>query len=368
MEITDKEGSCCRSDKTVHDRGEWYIRSMKPDEEETFLSFLSAWIQDVPVRDRYVWIYQNNPHGKALTWVAVDRQTDRIVGCTSVFPRKMWVHDRIELGSIGADTYVDPMWRRKGIAEALHRFSLKGMHENDIRLEFGFPLIENLGAFRRAGAYLPGNYVSARLFLSIKPFLMKFKLNGFVPYTILKALDKVFQQIMVTRALAAHESKYSVSEFNDFDESFEVFSQEILPVFKICCLRDCSYLRWRFLDNPFRKYTLIKMVRNKDSRLIGFAALEVSEENAHISEFFTRPEDDIVEALITAIIRFGIDNSLRSVSVVTDPSGTYSNGFASLRFRFQHSDQRMLEVLGESGGDALEELANWYITYADVDN
>ena len=368
MEITDKESSHCRSDETVHDRGEWYIRSMKPDEEESFLSFLSAWIQHVPVRDRYVWIYQNNPHGKALTWVAVDRQTDRIVGCTSVFPRKIWVHDRIELGSIGADTYVDPMWRRKGIAEALHRFSLKGMRENDIRLEFGFPLIENLGAFRRAGAHLPGTYVAARLFLSIKPFLRKLKLNGLLPYSILKVLDKVFQQITVEKALVQYDSKYSFSEFSGFDESFEALSMEVLPMLKICCFRDCSYLRWRFVDNPFRKYTLIKVERNKNRRLEGFAALEVSEENAHISEFFARPEDDVFEALLTAIIRFGIDHSLRSVSVVTNPSGSYGHNLVSRKFRFQHSDQRMLEVLGDSGKDALEDLANWYITYADVDN
>jgi hypothetical protein len=347
---------------------EWYIRSMQPDDEGPFLSFLSAWIKEAPVKERYQWIYQNNPDGKAVTWVAVEKKTDRLVGCTSVFPRKMWMHDRIELGSIGADTYVDPLWRRKGIAEGLHRYSLKGMCENGIRLEFGFPLYENLRAFCKAGAHLPGNFVSGRLFLSVKPFLSKLKLNSLVPESGLRVLDRVFQKVTSPKAFEPNDRKYCTGEFNTFDESFDSLSREISPLFKICCLRDCSYLRWRFLDNPFRKYTLIKVERKVDGRLEGFAALEVFGENVHISELFARPQDDILEALLSSVIRFGIGQSLRSVSLVTNPAGPYRHNLALYRFRFARSDQRVLEVLGDSGKDGLEDLANWYITFADVDN
>ena len=341
---------------------------MKPEDEEPFLSFLSAWVNDVPVTDRYRWIYQNNPHGKALTWVAVEKHTQTIVGCTSIFPRKIWIHDRVELGSIGADTYVDPLWRRKGIAEALHRYSTKGMQEHGIRLEMGFPLSENLGAFRKAGAYLPGNFISARQFISVKPFLGKVRLIKSVPHSMIKILDKIFLTMTVPGSLRPIDTEFFVSEFKSFDESFESLNNEIIPFFKICCLRDCSYLRWRFVDNPFRQYTLMKVERKEDGRLVGFVALEVSGDQIRISELFARPEDDILKALLIAIIRFGVVHSLQSVSMMINPEGPYSHNLASCKFRLNHSDRMMLEVLGYSGKDALESLVNWYIAYSDVDN
>ena len=110
----------------------WYIRPIQAEDTKAFLSFLSAWVTNVSLEDRYRWIYQDNPHGKALTWLAVTSLDNKIVGCASVFPRKMWLNGHAETGSAGGDTYVDPMWRRKGIAEALHRASSKGMRKKGV--------------------------------------------------------------------------------------------------------------------------------------------------------------------------------------------------------------------------------------------
>lgn len=364
--IEHKYSSC----KTVEENlssATWHIRSMNPEDEGQFLSFIAAWVEDVPTMDRYQWIYQDNPHGKALTWVAVDSHTNGIIGCSSVFPKKMWFHDHVELGSVGGDTYVDPLWRRNGIAEALHRASSKGIREHGIRLIYGFLLTANLGAFSKAGAFLPGNFVSARLFLSAKPFLKKLKLNGFVSKRSLKVFDRVFQRLATPKALRSNDAMFLISEFSNFDESFEVLNREILPFFKICCFRDCSYLRWRFLKNPFRKYTLMKVERKKDGRLVGFAAIEIIGDDAYISDLYVHPDDDVLEALLVGIINCGIAHSLQSVSLTINPIGPYSRNISACGFSFNNSNLTTLGIMGDAGNDGIESLANWYLTFSDLD-
>jgi GNAT superfamily N-acetyltransferase len=346
----------------------WHIRPIRAEDTEAFLSFLSAWVTNVSLRDRYRWIYQDNPHGKALTWLAVTSEDNKIVGCASVFPRKMWLNGHVETGSVGGDTYVDPMWRRKGIAEALHRASSTGMRENGVVLQYGFPLRENLKAKWKAGACLPGDFVSARCFLSTRPFLKKVKPDRFLPGKLLEVLDSVFLKVTNPRIFSSADTEYEVLKIETFDERFEAFSEELSSSLKICCVRDSSYLRWRFLDNPFRKYELLEVTRKRDGRLYGFAAIEVSEQIGLISEFFVSPESDAVTALLLGAMRFAVSRSLCSLWFeLINPAGPFVRDLAGSGFKFNYSDEKTLDVMGDYKRDGLTDLANWYLTLSDLD-
>ncbi|MGD0664054.1 MAG: GNAT family N-acetyltransferase [Syntrophorhabdales bacterium] len=346
----------------------WYIRPIRAEDTEAFLPFLSAWVTNVSLKDRYRWMYQDNPHGKALTWLAVTSQDSKIVGCASVFPRKMWLNGHVETGSAGGDTYVDPLWRRKGIAEALHRASSKGMRENGVMLQYGFPLRENLKAKCKAGACLPGDFVSARCFLSIRPFVKKVKLDRLLPGKLLDLLDRVFLKVTNREISSSDESHYVVREVDTFDERFEAFSEELSSSFKICCVRDSSYLRWRFLNNPFRKYVLLEVTRKRDGRLYGFAAVEVSGDIGLMSEFFVRPESDAVKALLLGAMRFAVSRSLRSLWFeLINPTGPFVRDLARSGFKLNYSDQKTLDVMGDYKRDALTDLRNWHLTLSDLD-
>jgi len=346
----------------------WYIRPIQAEDTKAFLSFLSAWVTNVSLEDRYRWIYQDNPHGKALTWLAVTSLDNKIVGCASVFPRKMWLNGHVETGSAGGDTYVDPLWRRKGIAEALHRASSKGMRENGVMLQYGFPLRENLKAKCKAGACLPGDFVSARCLLSVRPFLTKVRMDRFLPRKLLEVLDSVFLKVTNPGIFSSTETEYEVRKIETFDERFEALSEELSSSFKICCERDSSYLRWRFLNNPFRKYVLLEVTRKRDGRLYGFAAVEVSEHIGVISEFFVRPESDAVKALLLGAMRFAVSRSLRSLWFeLINPTGPFAGDLARSGFKFNYSDEKTLDVMGDHQRDGLKDVANWHLTLSDLD-
>lgn len=107
------------------------------------------------VETRYPWLYLDNPHGVARTYVALTSDDGMPVGITSLFPRAVQVGEREVTGAIGGDAFVTPRFRRRGIVTRLHRLALSGL---DARLSFMFgpPEPNNLKALLQAGARLTG--------------------------------------------------------------------------------------------------------------------------------------------------------------------------------------------------------------------
>jgi hypothetical protein len=181
-------------------------------------------------------------------------------------------------------------------------------------------------------------------------------------------LDSVFLKVTKPGISSSAETEYEVREVDTFDERFEALSEELSSSFKICCVRDSSYLRWRFLNNPFRKYVLLSVTRKRDDRLHGFAALEVSEHIGFVTEFFVRPEDDVVKALLIGLMRFGVSRSIHSLWFeLINPTGPFARDLARCGFKFHYSDQKTLEILGDCRRDGMPDLANWYLTLSDLD-
>ncbi len=105
---------------------------------------------------RYRWLYRDNPHGEALTFLALDPSSSEPVGITSIFPRKTIVAGHEITGAIGGDGYVTPAHRRRGIVTALHREAMEAMRDGEVAFMFGPPEPNNLKALVKAGARVTG--------------------------------------------------------------------------------------------------------------------------------------------------------------------------------------------------------------------
>src|SRR4051812_13444073 len=70
---------------------------------------------------RHAWLYEQNPHGEAVTWIATDNASGEVAGVTSFFPRKLAVGDAVVKGALGGDGFVRPKFRRRGIMQAMHK-------------------------------------------------------------------------------------------------------------------------------------------------------------------------------------------------------------------------------------------------------
>ncbi|HVF89510.1 MAG TPA: GNAT family N-acetyltransferase, partial [Blastocatellia bacterium] len=132
---------------------DYHIREATEDDRERVIKLVSKmWSEDIA--PRYERFYVSNPHGRALTWLAIETGTGETAGCTSIFPRRVIVDGRERMGSIGGDCYIEPRMRRRGIATALHKESLAGMREHGIEFMYGPPNPSNLHALVKAGSRL----------------------------------------------------------------------------------------------------------------------------------------------------------------------------------------------------------------------
>jgi hypothetical protein len=135
------------------------IDHQSASDRELVRKILREYFASMPVGEdvetRYRWLYLDNPHGVARTYVALSSENGAPVGITSLFPRAVQVGARVVTGAIGGDAFVTPRFRRRGIVTRLHRLALGGLDDR-LSFMFGPPEPNNLKALLQAGARLTG--------------------------------------------------------------------------------------------------------------------------------------------------------------------------------------------------------------------
>ena len=110
-----------------------------PEDRLAIEAAVAERLPGVDVARRHRWLYEENPHGPALTWIARDGATGQVAGMTSFFPRCIVAQGREVTAAMGGDCYVRPAFRRRGIASALHGASRRDMSRFGIEVKFGTP-------------------------------------------------------------------------------------------------------------------------------------------------------------------------------------------------------------------------------------
>jgi len=63
------------------------VRLAGPEDRLAIVDAVAELLPGVDVARRHRWLYEENPHGPALTWIARDGATGHVAGMTSFFPR-----------------------------------------------------------------------------------------------------------------------------------------------------------------------------------------------------------------------------------------------------------------------------------------
>jgi CelD/BcsL family acetyltransferase involved in cellulose biosynthesis len=315
------------------------------------------------VEARYEWLYEKNPHGRSMTWVAIDSETGETAGCTSIFPRRVTVAGRERMGSIGGDCFVEPRFRRMGLATALHRASFSEMRERGIDFMYGPPVVNNLSALVKAGSRVVTGYrrwvrpltVQGAYRAAFSRAPSKFEAR------LVDLPVKVFEHL--TRVDAREFSLESVSEFSaEFDDLFERAAAK----YKIACTRDRQYLTWRYLASPH--WRQIPYAVRRSGELIGLLVLETNGEKAAVIDLFTPAEPYLIDAVLELAIGCASEAGCSSIELdVTQ--GSIVNG----RMRaagFINRGERGFQVAVSEADEQFQTLTDsksWHFMEADQD-
>jgi hypothetical protein len=300
-------------------------RAVEADRESVIAIVSRMWGEDISAR--YRWLYLANPHGRALTWLAIEQASGDVVGCTSIFPRKVMVDGVERLGSIGGDCYIDPRARRRGLATALHRISLQEMRQHRIDFMYGPPNPNNFAALIKAGSHgvtqfkrfvrpLQGSSVY-RFAFDRTPSKLEARLAG-LP---IKLLDRV------TKVDASGLRLEPVSHFSaEFDTLFEQADTSTGVVLQ----RDSDYLNWHYLQGTARKQQPFAI--RLDDRLVGLTALEFADDQAAIVELFTIGDMKLLDAALQLLLSKAAEMGCAILEISCTASGLAASRLQRLGF------------------------------------
>ncbi|MRG94113.1 GNAT family N-acetyltransferase [Polyangium spumosum] len=297
------------------------------------LHLLSEHLPGSDVARRHAWLYEQNPHGKAVTVIARDERSGEPLGITSVFPRRMLIAGRTRLGSVGGDGYVRPSARRRGIATAMHRASLEEMRKAGVEVMFGPPEPHNLRALERAGA---------RVVCHVRRYARPRILQG-----LLGPLAR-----LVTRG-----ARLAPIEGRDgrVDRIFEraIDDTVVTPV------RDAAYYAWRFVESPARAQRAFVVLHHDEP--LGFCVLERAGTRVALVDLVAHP-DDFASALSIAAAASGAEALVTQLN----DRGPHAKNLG--RAGFFAREGKPFQVHASEGMDpAVFDAHRWYYSWGDGD-
>ncbi len=215
---------------------------------------------------RYDWLYRQNPAGHAHTWLAIDADDGRIVGCASVLPREMAVGGELLQGGIAIDFAVDRLYRTFGVALQLQRAISREVWGQGIQLMFCFPNKASRGVFQRVGYRKAGECWRGAQLLRSYPKLRERGYSRPAATVAGFCIDLIFY----LRNTLFSEQRGVRGELTDAaDERWERFWNRILPDLQFGGAHNLDYLRWRYQHCPFGSHRFYGLFDRNDS-LLGY--------------------------------------------------------------------------------------------------
>jgi hypothetical protein len=341
-------------------RSRFEIRRANDDDRDGLLRLIGKLYSGDSIA-RYEHLYQSNPHGSALTWLAIDTATGESVACTSLFPRRVRVAGRGRVGSIGGDCYVEPRVRRQGLAVALHRASLAEMREAGVDFMYGPPVPNNLAALLKAGSTLVGEYRRWVRPLNTRASLCGNSSRG--PRPLVARMIGVPLRLL-DRMGRSSVRGFTVDETATFGEEFDELFERVAPTHTIAGVRDSGYLTWRYAA-PRRQVPLAVRHHNK---LVGLVVIEMDQERAALVDVFTSTDAASTDVALRLAMEYAVARGCYSIEVNATERGPVARRLA--RFGYICRGARGFQVAVSPIDDQASVLVTpsaWHLMEADKD-
>ena len=341
---------------------EFEIRRADKSEHESVIHLMGK-IYPGDMTARYEWMYRTNPHGQALTWVAIERASGEAVGCTSIFPRKVFVAGRERTGGIGGDCFIEPRVRRRGLATALHVASFREMGEGGVDFMYGPPTPNNLGALVKAGSHIVTNYRRwVRPLTGLAAYRAAF---ARVPTRLEASLARL--PIMVLDRLTKTDARgFTLEPVESFSEEFDEMFERARATHQVICARDHHYLAWRYFGPSIQQQ--IPLAVRREGSLVGFVSLEIAGDAAFVADMFSANDVKVIDAALQLVVDYATAAGCSSLEI------SLAQGSLTARRLRRHGfigrDERGFQVAvsdDEAQTGALLNASAWHFMEADQD-
>ena len=267
------------------------VREATAADKTEVSALIGEMIPGCDVAARWRWLYDTNPGGRALTWLAI-APTGEVAGCTSFFPFRLWLDGQNVRAALGGDGYVRPAWRRRGLGGLLHDASRRDMEKHSIGCMYGAPGAMNLTPLKHGGSREVGQVTRFVRPVRVGPALVG-ELTSRVGRPRFAA---------TLHPMTSHDPRV--------DTVWSAAKQDL----RLAAVRDAAFYSWRFREAPAQRQPAYVIADAQ--RPIGACALESMQAGAelHVVDLVAVPGE--WHACLRAIVAHASEHTrARTVSI-----------------------------------------------------
>lgn len=325
------------------------------------------------------WRYDENPHGKALSFVSRPSNGDGVSGYACSPRTALAFGDERTRATIGetGDVMTHPEWRKRGLFSALDRACMDAARELGWPLVFGLPNRRSAHIFlelgwEKIGTLRPWTFVlksdaaarrerakEGRVASWVAPFSRR---RGRAARQRLRAAGRSHSQVL--RAL----------ELARFPPQVEALSREVEKSFALIVRRDAAYLDWRFTRSPSGLHRVIG-IHAEDGALAGYCVVQVPRADECVGYLVDVLARD--DAAVAAAIESGLallESAGASLVKATAINGSWWCGWLERAgFVPPKSDNHLFVIVHVNDrahplAQAARDASTWYLTDGDRDD
>jgi len=317
------------------------IRKAAANDRDVVAQLVREMMPGCDAERRLSWLYEGNPAGHALTWLAC---TDaEVAGCTSFFPFRLQVDGAQALAALGGDGWVRPAFRRHGIGAALHEASRTALGGTGLACMYGAPGSMNLSPLKHGGS---------REVCTVSRWARPLRGLG----TGLAWLERIARTVRWPAA--------KLVAMRPGDERVDAVWRAARTDVALGAIRDAAFYTWRFLESPSHREPAYVIVRGK--RPIGVCALEsmASGRNLRIVDLLSVP--GAWHDSLRAIVAHASRTPAATVDIkLASPDGRRRQMWRSGFVEREHKP--FLVMLPQDGDRRLVDPGRWFYSGADSD-
>jgi hypothetical protein len=247
---------------------------------------------------RFDWLYTQNPYGPARAWVVTDETTGAVVGTAAAFPRQIQVGGEELRGWVLGDFCIRSDFRSLGPALLLQRACLAPVQAGEVPFCYDYPSSRMMAIYRRLGVSPIGMEVRFAKPLRVNRKVAEVLGEGGLTRA-LNASGNAFLAFQDSRRQAAKGHTVAMHE-GCFGEEFTALYESVARHYTVCVQRTATYLNWRYLNNPLRRYEVVTVRRAGD--LLAYAIFTQSDQDAMLVDLFGAEDATVMEGLLVTVI------------------------------------------------------------------
>lgn len=339
---------------------------VEADLEKNRKGILELWKKNFPdlLPERYDWIYQKNPYGKALSWAALEIGSRSLVGTASLFPRKMKVDGRSVTVGVAGDFAVNPEHRGSNVAIKLQRAVTAGMNQNNLDFIYGISNRKAEPVQLRVGYVVLGKMDRWAKLLKTKKYFQAPPLQ----LLISKPLDFIMKSLSKEKRYRRAEG-YIVEKSDSFDQRFDLLWKHASEQFNIIGERSKDYLNWRYLESPHQNYHIFSLTQKNNQEVWGYVVYYIVNQVAYIADMLFLNFGLALESLLSEFILYLRGRDIESISILLfgcPPLAKKLKNFGFIR-REEESGILVYRDRNSPYVDIVLNRENWFLLEGDRD-